>query len=113
MPHAADAAQLRGPAESSPERVDDEPPLVELPLVDSGALVTGGPDENRGGAVSPHAARTRCGEETSPRPLSPWRTAATASPATVQRGETSRTLRAAPRAHGARRGGADVDVRLR
>jgi hypothetical protein len=50
---------LELPVELSAAPVDDESPLDELPLVDSATLVTGGPDENPGGAVSPQAARTR------------------------------------------------------
>ena len=48
------------PAETSAGPVDDASLVDEMPLVDSGTLVTGGPDENPGGpAVPPHAARTR------------------------------------------------------
>jgi hypothetical protein len=51
---------LELPVELSAGPVDDESPLDELPLVDSGTVVTGSPDENPGGAaVPPQAARTR------------------------------------------------------
>jgi len=46
------------PAESSAGPVDDVSP-VELPLVVADTLVTAGPVENPGAAVSPQATRTR------------------------------------------------------
>jgi hypothetical protein len=51
---------LELPVELSAAPVDDESPVDELPLVDSGTVVTGGPDENPDNpAVSPQIATAR------------------------------------------------------